>query len=78
MNRNYDGKDCSNEDEIKKLQFKIVLLGDGTVGKSSMAMRFADELFDKNYKQTVGCDFIVRRLDMPPNYQVALQLWVRV
>jgi hypothetical protein len=27
------------------------------------------------YKQTVGVDFFIRRLNIPPKYQIAMQLW---
>lgn len=64
-----------NEEEIENLQFKVILLGDGAVGKTSICTRFSDDNFTQTYKQTVGVDFFIRRLFLPPNYQVALQIW---
>jgi len=64
-----------DEDEVEHLQFKIILLGDGAVGKTSIALRFAEDSFNQIYKQTVGVDFFIRRISIPPNYEVALQLW---
>lgn len=69
-----DAKEDEDE-EIEKVQFKVILLGDGAVGKTSIAMRFAEDQFSQNYKQTVGVDFFIRRLHLPPKHQVALQLW---
>lgn len=43
---------------------QIILLGDGAVGKTSIANRFADDKFAQTYKQTVGVDFFMRRLQM--------------
>jgi Ras-related protein Rab-28 len=75
MNKSNDILTTEKELELEKLQYKIILLGDGTVGKSSIAQKFSNDKFDKNYKQTVGCDFFIRRLDIPPKYQVSLQIW---
>lgn len=67
--------DSDGENEVERLQFKIILLGDGAVGKTSIATRFAEDQFNQTYKQTVGVDFFIQRINIPPNYQVALQLW---
>ena len=63
------------EDEFENKQFKIILLGDGAVGKTSIALRFAEDQFSQSYKQTVGVDFFIRRLFIPPKFQTALQIW---
>mmetsp|Transcript_19918 Transcript_19918/g.33335 ORF Transcript_19918/g.33335 Transcript_19918/m.33335 type:complete len:235 (+) Transcript_19918:184-888(+) len=63
------------EDDVQNLQYKIILLGDGAVGKTSIATRFSEEKFSQNYKQTVGVDFFMKRINLPPNYQIACQLW---
>ncbi|MFX0210048.1 MAG: hypothetical protein ACFFDT_28970, partial [Candidatus Hodarchaeota archaeon] len=36
--------------------FKLVSLGDGGVGKTSLIRRFADNLFNENYLPTIGVD----------------------
>jgi Ras-related protein Rab-28 len=41
----------SDSDEEEMLQYKIILLGDGTVGKTSIAMRFTNDEFGQQYKQ---------------------------
>ena len=38
-------------------------------------MRFCEDYFAKSYKQTVGCDFYVKRLELPENIFVSLQVW---
>lgn len=65
----------SSEEEAEPLQIKVILLGDGTVGKTSIAMRFAQDYFAKQYKQTIGLDFFLRRCKLPGDVEVALQLW---
>ena len=64
-----------DEDEVQMLQYKVILLGDGAVGKTSIAMRFGKDEFQQTYKQTVGVDFHMRRLDLPPRHRVTIQLW---
>jgi Ras-related protein Rab-28 len=64
-----------DEEDIIIKQFKIILLGDGAVGKTSVANRFTDDRFSQNYKQTVGVDFFIKRINLPPNLQIALQIW---
>ncbi|XP_072921097.1 ras-related protein Rab-28 isoform X1 [Hemitrygon akajei] len=64
-----------SEDEIQDRQLKIVILGDGASGKTSLAMRFAQEAFGKQYKQTIGLDFFLKRISLPGNLNVTLQVW---
>ena len=40
------------------------MLGDGAVGKTSICVRFAEDKFSQIYKQTVGCDFFVGKLQI--------------
>ncbi|XP_075425407.1 ras-related protein Rab-28 isoform X1 [Ascaphus truei] len=64
-----------SEEESQDRQLKIVILGDGASGKTSLAMRFAQESFGKQYKQTVGLDFFLKRITLPGNLNVTLQVW---
>ncbi|XP_038647559.1 ras-related protein Rab-28 isoform X2 [Scyliorhinus canicula] len=64
-----------SEDETHDRQLKIVILGDGASGKTSLAMRFAQEAFGKQYKQTIGLDFFLKRISLPGNLNVTLQVW---
>lgn len=42
---------------IEQHQFKVVLIGDSSVGKSSLLRRFADDSFEESYLATIGVDF---------------------
>ena len=44
----------SDSDADEMLQYKVILLGDGTVGKTSIAMRFTNDTFGQIYKQVLG------------------------
>ena len=37
--------------------FKIVLVGNSSVGKSSLLRRFTDDSFQETYLATIGVDF---------------------
>ena len=54
-----------SDDEPEQLQYKVILLGDGAVGKTSLAMRFTEDQFAKQYKQTIGVDFFIKRMVLP-------------
>ncbi len=45
-----------------EFRFKIVMLGDGAVGKTAMTTRFTQDYFEADYKRTIGTDFSVKRL----------------
>ena len=61
-----------SDDEPENLQYKIVVLGNGTVGKTSVINRFCEDYFAKSYKQTIGVDFYVKRLELPGSVYTAL------
>ena len=50
----------SQTDEIK---IKVILLGNGSVGKTSLANRFARDKFSETYKPSLGVDFMVKRIE---------------
>ncbi len=59
-----------------EFRFKIVMLGDGAVGKTAMTTRFTQNFFDADYKRTIGADFAVKRMDIPDiDSHVTLQCW---
>lgn len=64
----------SEPDEDAK-QLKIVIIGDGASGKTSLATRYSQEQFGKQYKQTIGIDFFLKRIVLSGNIHVALQVW---
>mmetsp|Transcript_40516 Transcript_40516/g.39028 ORF Transcript_40516/g.39028 Transcript_40516/m.39028 type:complete len:92 (-) Transcript_40516:501-776(-) len=42
--------------------YKIVLIGESNTGKTSMLLRFADNVFNENYVCTIGVDFKIKTL----------------
>lgn len=62
-------------DILWQYQFRIILLGDSTVGKSSLLKRFTDGIYSDVADPTVGVDFYARSLDVEPGVKIKLQLW---
>ncbi len=59
-----------------EFRFKIVMLGDGAVGKTAMTTRFTQNFFEADYKRTIGSDFAVKRMEIPDiDAKVTLQCW---
>ncbi|KAB0355760.1 hypothetical protein FD755_021701 [Muntiacus reevesi] len=64
----------SDSEESLDRRLKVVVLGDGTSGKTSLATCFAQETFGRQYKQTIGLDFFLR-ITLPGSLNVTLQVW---
>ncbi|KAF2988182.1 hypothetical protein EK904_014841 [Melospiza melodia maxima] len=56
-------------------QFRVIMLGDSTVGKSSLLRRYTEGAFLDTVNQTVGVDFYVQFVELEPGLQVKLQFW---
>lgn len=54
---------------------KLVLVGNGSVGKTSIINRFVQDGFVRVYKQTVGIDFFQKTMRLRADTLVALQVW---
>ncbi|KAF1780466.1 P-loop containing nucleoside triphosphate hydrolase [Phytophthora cactorum] len=68
-------KETDSDSEPQQLQYKVIILGDGAVGKTSIAMRHTEDNFSTTYKQTIGLDFFLKRMALPGDTQVTLQIW---
>jgi Ras-related protein Rab-2A len=59
--------------------FKIVVLGEGAVGKTAIVTRFSHGFFRTDYKTTIGSQFAVKNVDIRrddmSNVTVKLQIW---
>ena len=61
----------------KSYIYKIAVVGNGGVGKTSMVLRYCENSFKENYIMTIGSNFSTKTVDLPeyPNFQVKLQIW---
>lgn len=55
-----------------KLSAKIILLGNGGVGKTSLIQRFIRNRFSAHYKATIGADFLTKTLSVCPSEAVPI------
>lgn len=55
--------------------FKILIIGNSSVGKTSFLFRYADDSFTSAFVSTVGIDFKVKTV-FRQNKRVKLQIWV--
>lgn len=58
----------------KSLLLKVILLGDGGVGKSSLMNRYVTNKFDSQAFHTIGVEFLNRDLEVDGRL-VTLQIW---
>jgi len=42
---------------MNEISVKIILLGDSSVGKSSLMLRFTDNIYEENKVSTIGVEF---------------------
>ena len=56
------------------MKYKIVFLGDQSVGKTAIIMRFTQDSFDVKYQATIGIDFLTKPVQIEDKV-VRLQLW---
>lgn len=55
-------------------KYKLVFLGDQSVGKTSIITRFMYDNFDRHYQATIGIDFLSKTMYLEDR-TVRLQLW---
>jgi Ras-related protein Rab-8A len=54
--------------------YKLLLIGDSGVGKTSLLFRFAEDAFNATFISTIGIDFKIRTIDIDGK-KIKLQVW---
>jgi small GTP-binding protein len=65
-------------DNVKEIQKKVILLGDGAVGKTSLIRRFVVDKFDDKYLLTIGSKITAKKIHIQKEediYDIKLQIW---
>jgi len=58
----------------KKVLLKVIILGDSGVGKTSLMNQYVNKKFSKQYKATIGADFLTKEIEVN-DAVVTLQIW---
>lgn len=72
MNEEMNGEE--NEAEKIRYVFKVVVIGDSSVGKTQLLSRFAKNEFCLDSKSTIGVEFQTRTVSINSNL-VKAQIW---
>ena len=60
--------------ELREFVFKIVIIGDSAVGKTSLINQFVESSFSEDYKPTLGANIVRKDVNMD-NTKVRLIMW---
>lgn len=59
---------------MEDLLFKIVVIGDSSVGKSNIVMQFTEGKFSDSYLSTIGVDFKMKSVFVDQS-KLKFQIW---
>uniref|UniRef100_A0A8D0GJV8 Ras-related protein Rab n=1 Tax=Sphenodon punctatus TaxID=8508 RepID=A0A8D0GJV8_SPHPU len=61
--------------ECREHLFKVLVIGELGVGKTSIIKRYVHQLFSQHYRATIGVDFALKVINWDSKTLVRLQLW---
>ena len=61
--------------ERKEFLYKILLLGDSSVGKTCFLMRYTDNTFQEIHMSTIGLDYKLKNVQLDDGKMVKIQIW---
>jgi small GTP-binding protein len=65
----------SDDELVKELLFKVLVVGDIGTGKTSIIKRYVHNIFSMHYKSTIGVEFALKVINWDKNTEIRLQLW---
>lgn len=71
----HPGTTATTAPETHEHLFKVLVIGELGVGKTSIIKRYVHQLFSQNYRATIGVDFALKVLNWDSRTLVRLQLW---
>ena len=55
--------------------YKILLLGDTSVGKTCFLLRYTDKIFEESHISTIGLDYRLKSMTLKNGKNIKLQIW---
>ena len=55
--------------------YKVLLLGDSTVGKTCFLLRYCDKTFQEAHLSTIGLDYRLKTMTLKNGKNIKLQIW---
>ena len=55
--------------------YKVLLLGDTTVGKTCILLKYTDKIFQETHMMTIGLDYRLKTMKLKSGKDVKLQIW---
>lgn len=71
---NKDNISESSENKNYQILFKIILIGDSGIGKTSLINQYINSLFSEKYLCTIGVDFMMKSIEIEETV-IKLQIW---
>jgi small GTP-binding protein len=65
---------CMDMNKAYDIALKILTVGDSSVGKTCLLMRYANDAFSPTYITTIGIDFKIKYVDVDGK-RIKLQIW---
>ena len=60
---------------MSKEYYKVVMLGEGRVGKTSLTSRFVNGKFDKEEKSTINASYLEKQVEVANGNIVNIAIW---
>ncbi|MFX1390250.1 MAG: Rab family GTPase, partial [Promethearchaeota archaeon] len=59
----------------KKLNLKIIIIGEPAVGKTSLVKKFISKEFTQDYKSSIGTNIFIKTINLKNFGEFTIQLW---
>ena len=59
----------------EEIVYKVLLLGDSSVGKTCFLLRYCDKSFQDVHLSTIGLDYRLKSMTLKNNKNIKLQIW---
>ena len=61
--------------DLNENVYKLLLLGDSTVGKTCFLIKYTDQSFQDIHMATIGLDYRIKTMKLKNNKEVKIQIW---